>query len=94
MSTADKAFNTERVLENETKSKFVGITEGRYYTVETAVQDEDVSISHDLGYIPRGYLVVRKDKNGVVYDGSQEWTDSTISIRCDVNDVNLTLLVW
>jgi hypothetical protein len=49
-----------------------------------AVVNTDATITHSLGRIPVAYWVVRCQKGGVVYDGTNlgtDWTTTTIILR-------------
>lgn len=89
-----KAFNTERVLLDEQKEKLIGMKEGRYYNTVTSTADTNVSIPHDLGRVPVGFLVVDQDKAGVFYRGAGAWTDSAIILKCSVATVTAKIFVW
>ena len=54
----------------------------------------ETGIPHNLGEVPVGYLVVRRDKAAHIYDGSTTWTSSTIYLRSDVASVAATVFVF
>ena len=59
-----------------------------------ATAGTEFSISHTLGRVPAGYIVVKRDKAAVVYDGTTVWTTSTIYLRCSVSSTALRLIVF
>lgn len=61
---------------------------GEFLTVTTnATPDTETSFSHTLGAVPVGYIVLSKDKAGVIYDGTTSWTSSAIYLRSNVASV-------
>lgn len=54
----------------------------------------EFSVSHTLGRVPGGYFVVKRDKAGVVYDGTTSWTTSAIYLRCSVSSTALRLVIF
>jgi hypothetical protein len=53
--------------------------------------DSDHFFSHSLGRVPDGFLVVGREGGFVVYNGSEEWTDSMIVLRA--TDVGIAFVV-
>jgi len=63
------------------------------YTSNGTANTED-AVSHSLGRIPSGYMVVRQDKAGIVYDSGTTFTDTKLYLKVSVASVALTLLVF
>lgn len=59
-----------------------------------ATADTEFSISHTLGRVPAGYIVVKRDKAAIVYDGPTPWTSNTLYLRCNVSSTALRLIVF
>ena len=54
----------------------------------------EFTITHDLGFVPNGYIVVGKDQTCDVYDSRRSsWTTSQIFVKCTVASVHLVLIV-
>lgn len=60
----------------------------------SATPDLEVAYSHELKRVPIGYIVIERDKAGVIYDGTSSWTDTTIYLRSNVASVAATILVF
>ena len=59
-----------------------------------ATADTDTTITHNLGRVPAGYIVIRSSGSGVVYDGSTpaDWTATTFTLRCSA--ASQVISVW
>lgn len=60
-----------------------------------ATANTEFSVSHTLGSVPVGYLILGRDKTGNLYQLSgtgTAWTSSTIYLKCSVSSV--TFLVF
>jgi hypothetical protein len=55
---------------------------GIWSTVTFAVANADQTITHNLGRIPVGYIVMTKNQAGDVYTGSVAATSTQITLRC------------
>lgn len=64
------------------------------YTSNVSANTED-TVTHNLGRIPIGYIVIDRDKAGMVYSSSKaSWTTTTMRLKCDVGATATTLLVF
>lgn len=53
----------------------------------------DTRIDHNLGSIPLGYVVIKRNGNFQVYDGTTAWTSNSIYLRSSSSGVvNLIVL--
>ena len=62
-----------------------------------ATPDAEFSVTHDLGYIPSGYIVVRRKLAGSLYShygGMTAWTTTTIYFKSDVASLPGTIFVF
>jgi hypothetical protein len=67
---------------------------GEFQTyTSNAVADTADSIIHTLGSVPIGFIVVRRDKGGVVYDSGTAWTSTTISLKCSTASTVVTIFL-
>lgn len=62
------------------------------YTTNAIANTQD-TVAHGLGKIPVGYIVVNRDKVGIVYKSST-FTDSNLFLKCNVASTAVTLLVF
>ena len=58
---------------------------------DIAVSTAAVSVRHGLGYVPEGYIVVRKNANVTVYNGTID--KNQISITAS-GSATISILVW
>jgi hypothetical protein len=66
---------------------------GEFQVATTAGADTEVAIPHSLGAAPIGYIILRQDKAGSVYDSGTTWTDTNIYIKCSTAATTLTLFL-
>lgn len=62
-----------------------------------AVANTEDTISHTLGRIPSGYLVLYQDKAGTLFQGPSTgtaWTASNLYLKCNVASVAFSLLIF
>jgi len=73
-----------------------GNLDGAYVSyVSNATANTEDTVTHGLGRVPVGYVVVDRDKPGVVYSSSKAlWTTSTMRLKCDTASTAATLLVF
>lgn len=60
---------------------------------DTGSVNTEFSVTHTLGSVPVGYLVIRINKAGVIYDSGTTWTSSTIYLKCSVANATVTLFL-
>jgi hypothetical protein len=51
------------------------------------------TVTHNLGYVPQGWIVLYQDKAASIYDGGVTWTETTISLKCNTSSVHVRLFV-
>lgn len=56
--------------------------------------DTAFSLTHNLGRIPVGYLVVYVNKAAIIYDGGVTWTRTTISLKSNAATTILRVFVF
>jgi len=72
-----------------------GALGGRYQAYTTnATPDTEDTVAHGLGRVPVGFIVVRRDKAGVIYDSGGTWTSTNILLKCNVASLAATILVF
>lgn len=54
----------------------------------------EFSVTHDLGRVPVGYILVKSDKSANIYDGPTAWTTSLIYLKADQASVAYRLLIF
>jgi hypothetical protein len=53
----------------------------------------EFSISHSLGRVPMGYIVVSQTATGNFYDGSTSNTSATLYLRCNTASVSGNIII-
>jgi hypothetical protein len=66
---------------------------GEFQVVTTSTANTAFSVTHSLGAVPIGFLVINNNTKGVVYDSGTAWTDTTISLKCSEATATLTLFL-
>ena len=58
-----------------------------------AVADTEDTIAHEIGAVPIGFIVVNRDKSGVLYDGGTAWTSENMYLKSSVAETTYTIFV-
>lgn len=58
---------------------------------DTGSANAEFYIDHNLGVAPLGFIVIKNNKAGVVYDSGTTWTSSRIYLKCSVANCNVSL---
>lgn len=67
---------------------------GQFQVVsDTGTADTEFSVSHSLGVVPFGYIVVNINKGGVVYKSTTSWTSTTVYFKCSAANANTTIFL-
>jgi hypothetical protein len=66
---------------------------GEFQVVTSSTADTEFTVAHGLGATPIGFLVLRTDKGGVVYDSGTAWNDTNIYLKCTTATTTLTLFL-
>lgn len=61
---------------------------------DTGAADTQFTIAHPLKRAPAGYLVIKINKAGVVYDSGAAWTDTDMYLKCSAANCAVTVLVF
>ena len=56
--------------------------------------DTNFTLTHNLGRVPVGFIVVNQDKGAVTYRGTVTWTETQLTLKCNTATVNLTIFVF
>lgn len=68
--------------------------QGRWINVTSSgVADTDFTVTHNLGRIPVGFLLVAADKAAVVYRGTVAWTSTQMTLKASQASTVLRLFV-
>lgn len=74
--------------------KFVDNFNAQVLTMTTnAVANTEDAVAHTLKRVPAGYLVLQRDKAGIVYNSGTAWTATTLYLKCSAASTAITLLV-
>lgn len=55
----------------------------KFKSVVFTTADTNVEVTHGLGFIPNGYIVIGLNNNMIIYDGSTPSTTQTITLKSD-----------
>ena len=66
---------------------------GEFQVVTTSTADTEFTVNHTLGAVPIGYLVLKTNKGGVVYDSGKAWTKTSIYLKCSAASATITLFL-
>jgi hypothetical protein len=53
----------------------------------------EFQVIHNLGYVPLGYLVIQRNANCVIYNGTTAWTGQSIFLKCSTASAEIILFV-
>lgn len=59
----------------------------------SATPDAENTIAHTIGAVPIGYIVLKQDKAGSLYDSGTTWTSTNLYLKCDVASVAFTIFL-
>ncbi len=62
------------------------------YTTNGSANTED-TVSHNLKSVPVGYIVVKQNKAGSIYDSGTTWNSSNLYLKCSVTSMLVTLFL-
>jgi hypothetical protein len=62
--------------------------------VTPGVVDTNFTLSHNLGYIPTGWLVVNIDKAAILYKGATPWSTTQLTLKCNVATTAIVIFVF
>lgn len=57
------------------------------------VANTEFNISHNLGRIPDGFLLLLQDQAAIFYKGVTAWTTLLVYLKCNVATVNYTIII-
>lgn len=60
---------------------------------DTGSADTEFTVTHNLGAVPIGYIVMKNSKSGNVYSGTTAWTSSTIYLKHSSANANITIFL-
>jgi hypothetical protein len=61
-----------------------------------ATPDTEFSVTHTVGAIPKGYIIMWQDKAGSMYQGpttGTNWTTTAVSLKCSVASVTFNVFL-
>ena len=56
--------------------------------------DSENTVAHTLKRVPTGYIVLKINKAGIVYDSGTAWTDTNLYLKCSAANCAITLMVF
>lgn len=86
-----------RVIDGNVSFGVAGVRDnidGAWITVaDTGGANTDFTVTHNLGRVPEGWLVIKQDKATSIYVGSVAWTETQITLKSSTANVALTLFI-
>jgi len=61
---------------------------------DSGLADTQNTVAHTLKRVPSGFIVIKINKGGVVYDSGTSWTDTALYLKCSAANAAITLLVF
>lgn len=61
--------------------------------VSNAAPNTEDTITHNLGFVPIGYLVMSLDKGAVIYKGTTAWTTSLMYLKSNTATTTALLFI-
>lgn len=59
----------------------------------SATPDAENTVAHNLGLIPQGYIVVGRDKAGILYNSTTAFTTTNLYLKCNVASVTFSIYI-
>lgn len=66
--------------------------EFQVFTSNASADTED-TIAHTLGSVPIGFIIINRDKGGVVYDSGTAWTSTNIFLKTTTTSTLVTIFL-
>lgn len=67
---------------------------GKWLTYTTnAIADTEDTLTHDLGMVPVGFIVMEPPNGGFIYKGTTAWTTSQIFLKCSAANKTAKIFV-
>jgi hypothetical protein len=66
---------------------------GKWIQVTTTTANTEVAITHDLGAVPVGFLLMVPPENGTVNRGSSAWTTTQLFLKCSSASQTFTIFL-
>lgn len=68
--------------------------EGEFQVVsDTGSANTEFAVTHTIGAVPIGYIVIKNSKAGTVYDGTTSWTSTTLYLRHEAANAAITVFL-
>jgi hypothetical protein len=61
---------------------------------DSGLADSENTIAHTLKRVPTGYLILKINNAGIVYDSGTAWTDTNIYLKCSSANAAITILIF
>lgn len=87
------SIDMSKILNNGLKFSDNFNAQIKTYTSNGAANTED-AVAHTLKRVPTGFIIINRDKAGVVYDSGTSWTATNLYLKCSVATVALKVLIF
>jgi hypothetical protein len=61
---------------------------------DTGTADTEFTVAHGLGRTPVGFIAIRIDRAGIVYDSGTAWDGTNIKLKCSAANAAVTLIIF
>jgi len=66
---------------------------GEFQTVTSSSANTEFTVSHSIGSVPIGFIVINNNTKGVVYSSGTAWSSSAIYLKCSEATATITLFL-
>jgi len=63
-------------------------------TANTGNADTEFAVTHYLGRVPTGFILVKSNKACNVYDSGTAWTTSAVYLKCDAANAVIKIAIF
>ena len=63
------------------------------FTTNAAANTED-AVAHTLKRVPTGFIIINRDKAGIVYDSGTSWTATNIYLKCSAAATAVKIMIF
>ena len=61
---------------------------------DTGTADVEIAVTHTLKRIPVGFILINRNKAASVYSSGTAWTATTIYLKANLANCNITIMVF
>lgn len=61
---------------------------------DTGNADVEFSVAHHLGRVPSGFILTKSNAAACVYDSGTTWTTTVVYLKCNADNVAITISLF